>query len=118
MARQQPPEEEPDPYSYIDLQRARLCLDCEMIFDGPQCPACTSETFVPITRWIRPTDRKVIERHPSPAPRIAPPPARLSTPKQILKKSLYLGLGAYGMWKMLFEPRRARNKKPSQIEKS
>ena len=29
-------------------------------------------------------------------------------PKRLLKKSLYVGLGAYGMWKMLFEPGKPR----------
>jgi hypothetical protein len=98
--------DEQDVYPYIELKRARLCLDCEMIFDAPQCPACTSRSFVPITRWIRPTER--IVEHPSPAPN---PPAPVKRPKRFLTKSLYLGLGAYGAWKMLFEPARPRRRK-------
>ena len=102
--------EEPNRYPYIELKRARLCLDCEMIFEGPACPACTSGSFVPVTRWIRPTVRQESER---PAP--SPPPA--PKPKRLLRKSLYVGLGAYGVWKMLFEPSRPRPRKPPERSK-
>lgn len=97
-----------DRYSYVSLKRARLCLDCESIFEGPRCPACASESFVPVTRWIRPTERPAPDRAPQPAP--PPPPA--SRPQRMLKKSLYVGLGAYGVWKMLFEPPQPRKRKP------
>ncbi|HYM12273.1 MAG TPA: hypothetical protein VEU62_16175 [Bryobacterales bacterium] len=118
MARDNPPEqerEEPDLYPYVDLRRARLCLDCEMIFDAPQCPACTSESFVPVTRWIRPTERRAAERPAAapPAQAGAPPPKK---PFRFLKKSVYLGLGAYGAWKMLFDPSRPRRRKLPEPE--
>ncbi len=111
MPQGQPPVEEPDIYPYIDLKRARLCLDCEMIFDAPQCPACASESFVPVTRWIRPSEREISERtqpHP-PSAANAAPPAKPS--KRLLKKSLYVGLSAYGLWKMLFEPAKPRRRR-------
>jgi hypothetical protein len=39
----------------MDLRMARLCLDCEEIFEGkPKCPKCDSETWYPIMGWIRP----------------------------------------------------------------
>ena len=114
MARQQPlPPHDSDPYAYVDLRRARLCLDCEMIFEGPRCPACTSESFVPVTRWIRPTERTTPER-----PASAAEPSRgasNSKSRGLLKKSLYVGLGAYGVWKMLFEPPRPRKRKTSPV---
>ena len=99
--------ENTDLFSHIDLKRARLCLDCEAIFDGPECPACTSQTFVPLTRWIRPA---AIPRREERAPiRASQTPAKTATrPGRLLKKSLYVGLGAYGMWKMLFEPGKGR----------
>jgi hypothetical protein len=106
MAQQDSREE--DPYRHLDLRRARLCLDCESIFEGPQCPACTSETFVPLTRWIRPTERAAVERRPEPA-LPAPTPAKS---RRLLRKTLYVGLGAYGVWKMLFEPAKPRKRKP------
>jgi hypothetical protein len=36
----------------MQLQVARLCLDCEEIHDQPSCPVCTSESFAFVTRWI------------------------------------------------------------------
>ena len=39
----------------MDLRIARLCLDCEEIFEGkPRCPKCESESWHPITDWIKP----------------------------------------------------------------
>jgi hypothetical protein len=98
--------EQRDLFPYVELRRAKLCLDCEVIFEGLQCPACTSETYVPVTRWIRPTER--VE-----APKPAPPPPPPSKPRRLLRKSLYVGLGAYGVWKMLFEPSKPRRRKPT-----
>lgn len=36
------------------LARARLCLDCDVIFEAEQCPVCGARSFVPVTRWIPP----------------------------------------------------------------
>lgn len=36
----------------MQLRNARLCLDCEEIHDAAQCPACASESFAFITRWV------------------------------------------------------------------
>jgi hypothetical protein len=100
---------ETDLFPYVELRRAKLCLDCEVIFEGLRCPACTSESYVPVTRWIRPTER--LER-----PKPAPPAPPASKPRRLLRKSLYVGLGAYGVWKMLFEPGKPRRRKPSPPE--
>ncbi len=107
MASRPTPSEPEDPFQYVELRRAKLCLDCEAIFQGPRCPACTSESFVPVTRWIRPSER--VPASPPPPPPPAPP---VSRPRRLLKKSLYVGLGAYGMWKMLFEPPKPRKRRP------
>jgi len=41
----------------MDLSMAKLCLDCEKIFDAElRCPRCGSESWHPITAWIRPMD--------------------------------------------------------------
>jgi len=51
----------------MQLRNARLCLDCEEVHDAAICPACASESFAFITRWV-----------PSPsadAPPTAPPAA-------------------------------------------
>jgi hypothetical protein len=40
----------------MDREMARLCLDCEEIFEGnSRCPKCGSEAWYPIMGWIRPT---------------------------------------------------------------
>ena len=37
----------------MHLGVARLCLDCHEVHEGDRCPACTSEAFAYITRWIK-----------------------------------------------------------------
>lgn len=37
------------------LDDARLCLDCEEIHEEQECPACGSEVFAFLTRWIQST---------------------------------------------------------------
>jgi hypothetical protein len=36
------------------LENARLCMDCDTVFDAPICPSCSSESYFPLSRWIRP----------------------------------------------------------------
>ena len=36
----------------MQLRNARLCLDCEEVHDAAHCPACASESFAFITRWV------------------------------------------------------------------
>ena len=40
------------------LDDARLCLDCEEIHQEQECPACGSEAFAFLTRWIQSTTPK------------------------------------------------------------
>ena len=116
-----PPRDEQDLYPYMELRRARLCLDCEMIFDAPQCPACASSSFIPVTRWIRPSPTEPVQRASAgAAPGTGQTPAA-KPPSHLLRKSVYVGLGAYGLWKMLFEPpkprqRRASAQRPPNLE--
>ena len=45
--------EEYVPAGYVPLARAALCLTCSAIFTvGPTCPACASEHFMPLARWL------------------------------------------------------------------
>ena len=50
----------------MELKLARLCLDCEEIFEGKnRCPRCDSETWHPIMGWIRPmseAEKRVVRR--------------------------------------------------------
>ena len=36
----------------MQLNVARLCLDCEEVHDAQRCPVCASETFAYLTRWV------------------------------------------------------------------
>ena len=46
------------------LDDARLCLDCEEIHEEQECPACGSEAFAFLTRWIQST----VPKSKAPAP--------------------------------------------------
>jgi len=50
----------------MQLRNARLCLDCEEVHDEQQCPACASETFAFITRWVPAPERRSRPRPPEP----------------------------------------------------
>jgi hypothetical protein len=52
------------PRLHIPLQRLALCVDCEVCFEiGPsQCPACGSETWSPLSRFIGNSSEKAIVR--------------------------------------------------------
>jgi hypothetical protein len=52
----------------MQLRVARLCLDCEEIHDGPQCPACASETFAFLNRWVPTSERRTKIRTAAPSP--------------------------------------------------
>ena len=41
----------------MKLTNARLCLDCDEVHDEPQCPACASESFAFIKRWVTAPER-------------------------------------------------------------
>jgi hypothetical protein len=50
--------------AHFPLARLALCLDCEVCFEiGPEkCPACGSETWSPLTRFIGDTSEKAAVR--------------------------------------------------------
>ena len=52
----------------MQLRNARLCLDCEEVHDAPQCPACASEMYAPITRWVVAPERRTHSRSEPPSP--------------------------------------------------
>jgi hypothetical protein len=51
----------------MQLRVARLCLDCDEIHDGQQCPICASESFAYLSRWVATPQRHVSARVPQPA---------------------------------------------------
>lgn len=42
----------------MQLRSARLCLNCEEVHGDQQCPACASESFAYLTRWVPVSDRR------------------------------------------------------------
>ena len=70
----------------IPLQNARLCMDCDTVFEEAQCPRCSSESYFPLSRWVRPA--------------MASDTVTIS--KKAKKASLVLlgGGTAYALWKL------------------
>jgi len=62
-------------------------MDCDTIFEEPRCPSCSSESYFPVSRWVRP----------------AVASERVSTRKTAKKASMVLlGTGAaFALWKLL-----------------
>jgi hypothetical protein len=58
------PHRAPDPRRH----EARLCLDCEEVHDAQRCPACASETFAVLSRWVPVPDRPPEARPPDTGP--------------------------------------------------
>lgn len=46
----------------MQLHAARLCLNCDEVHDTRECPACGSEVFTYITRWIPAPERREMTR--------------------------------------------------------
>jgi hypothetical protein len=57
----------------MQLRAARLCLDCEEIHEGQECPVCLSEAFVYLIRWV-PVEERRTRRFPS-AIKVTPEPS-------------------------------------------
>ena len=70
----------------MQLNRARLCLDCEELHEDQQCPVCASETFAFVTRWV-----PAREARPKPTP--PAPPALSKT-----QKAVGVGIAGLGLW--------------------
>ena len=62
-------------------------MDCDTIFDEPRCPSCDSESYFPVSRWVRP----------------AMASEKVTVRKAAKKASLVLlGTGAaFALWKLL-----------------
>ena len=83
----------------MQLRVARLCLDCEDVHDGQQCPVCASETFVYLTRWVPAPERRTNPRanaEPERTPQ-RPPAGPSATSKKKLVGYGVLGVGLVGL---------------------
>ncbi len=59
------------------LDDARLCLDCEELHDERECPACGSEAYAFLKRWIKTTGNGSERRRDA---SLAPPVPSLRQP--------------------------------------
>jgi hypothetical protein len=50
----------------MKLDAARLCLDCDEIHEEQICPACSSEAFAFLTRWVKTSGEHRVERRAAP----------------------------------------------------
>jgi len=90
----------------IPLENARLCLDCDTVFDEHRCPSCSSESFFPLSRWVRPTSN-------------SPEPRSRTISKKARNTSLVLGGAgvAYALWKILSTPEKKSSDKKEPPKK-
>ncbi len=42
----------------MKLSNARLCLDCDEVYDEAQCPVCASESYAFIKRWVTAPEKR------------------------------------------------------------
>jgi len=75
----------------MQLRLARLCLDCEELHDGQQCPVCASETFAYLSRWVPSPERRS-------KPRPVEPPRTPSRGKVIGYGMVGLGIMGLARW--------------------
>src|SRR5262245_2516723 len=45
----------------MKLNTARLCLDCDEVYDEAQCPSCASESFAFLKRWVKAPEARAHE---------------------------------------------------------
>ena len=74
----------------VQLNVARVCLDCEEIHDSQRCPVCASETFAFLTRWVPRIEPRPPVRMPQPI--VAP-----TTVQRIVFGGGAISLIAYGL---------------------
>lgn len=108
----------------MQLRTARLCLDCEEVHDEYRCPACASDAFSYISRWVPVPDRR---GRPRPA---APPAPEYDAYREIVRGQppappakrgrpwmrALVGLGAASVAGLVFGATRARGQKPGGQE--
>jgi len=42
----------------MKLTEAKMCLDCEELFEGEQCPKCANSSWVWVQTWIPSLDTR------------------------------------------------------------
>jgi hypothetical protein len=108
----------------MHLSTARLCLDCDEIHDAQTCPACASNAFTFLSRWVPAPEPR---RNPAPSPPevavyrslIHPEAAHPPRRGALLKKGV-IGLTAVGVFGWLWRSSQAGRKSasPDDAERS
>jgi predicted nucleic acid-binding Zn-ribbon protein len=82
----------------MQLHTARLCLDCQEVHDGKNtCPACGSESFAYISRWIPAPERRVKPRAVEPDPQAEVYRQLLSPDRAQPATTRWLKRGVFGL---------------------
>lgn len=68
----------------MQLRAARLCVNCEEVHEAHACPACGSDNFAYLTRWV-----------PASRPQPRPQPPRIVRPT--LTQRIVFGSGVLGL---------------------
>jgi hypothetical protein len=79
----------------MKLRSARLCLDCDEVHDAYRCPACTSESFAYITRWVPEPEREARQADTPPPTEEKDGDEQGRGGRRVLKNSL-VGIAAVG----------------------
>lgn len=102
----------------MQLRTARLCLDCEEVHDADQCPACASEMFTFLSRWVPVDERRTLPRPVAPEEvdvyrRLASGEPAPSRGRQLLKQGV-VGLAAIGLVGWFWGTRETRGDQKSE----
>ncbi len=99
----------------MKLSTSRLCLDCNEVYEEAGCPACGSEAFAYLTRWVPPSDQR-----PQPRPATSPAAAayrgllapEASQPRRsTVIKNAIVGVATVGVLSWVWQLRRtAKNR--------
>jgi predicted nucleic acid-binding Zn-ribbon protein len=81
----------------MQLRVARVCLDCEEIHDAQQCPACGSESFAFISRWVPAPERRARARPALPDDHAETYRQLLATDRAEPARMRWLKRGAFGL---------------------
>ena len=111
----------------MQLNVARLCLDCQEIHEEDRCPVCTSEAFGFMTRWVKVEAQPTrVPAHEKPTQRTSkvdsyrkilnPQPQRSVAGRWLRKGGLVVAVGYLARWG--WQIANAQNRAPQESLKN
>jgi hypothetical protein len=98
------------------LENARLCMDCDTVFDSALCPSCGSESYFPLSRWVRPALEEIRPKPPEPPHELLSPRVKKTARNASI---LLAGSGlAYGLWRAFMSKGRSGDKVEDMARRS